>query len=231
MMTAENMKKTKKSKTEPAEFNGGLNFSRKLILKALYISVIVASLGIGGFLFYQEFSKSNINDDPAPTLAQGPNTKTYSNDYWGFTFQYPSKWSAVVSSFEDGDYVFASEPIDFVVEHSPDQALLEVKTYNNLKNLSFDDWLSDQRQNYIPPAATVKQQKFNVGGQPATRLWLSFPKPQKDIGFWDFVVTAKNNQKIYEFILKTAGSQTHAKFTNAFESIIQSVKFYNGFGT
>lgn len=232
-MTAKTMKKIKKpkGKAQAAEFDGSLNFSRKMIFRVLYISALAACLGIGGFLFYQEFNKAKINDDPAQASAPGPDKKTYSNDYWGFSFQYPSKWSPLISAFEDGDYFFASEPIDFLVEHSPDQALMEVKTYNNLKNLPFGEWLNDQRQNYIPPATVVKQQTLTVGGLPATRLWLSFPKPQKDIGFWDFVVVAKDNKKIYEFILKTSDNKNSESFKAAFEDILNSIKFYKGFGS
>lgn len=209
----------------------GIRWSKKMILTLLIVSILIAFCGVFGYLYYKERHKLSTGDFGLPIRQIQSQTKLYTNDYWGFKFSYPAFWYPLISSYQDGDYYFASEPINFVKEHSNDQALMEIKTYNNLKNLSFDDWINDQLQNYIPAAAVLKRQTLTVGGQPAVRLLLQFQKPQNTIEAWDMIVVEKNNYKIYEFVLQTANLATHDSFQGVFEGMAESVQFYQGFGS
>src|SRR5205085_9143782 len=124
--------------------------------------------------------------------------KVYTNDYWCFRFECPSFWFPLVAAYEDGDYFFASEPIKFIKELSPDQALLEIKTYNNLKRLSFADWLANQEENYFPYGAKITSKNSLLWqGFSGVRYTVVLSKPQHDTAFWDMVVISKNDQKLY----------------------------------
>lgn len=217
---------------EPEEFDGGLNFSKKLIFRIFYISIIVAALGIGSFLFYQEFKKPKISGNGFNfSRSEGPETKDYSNDYWGFKFQYPGSWWPVIGSFEDGDYFFSSQNISFVQDLEEQEALLEVTTFHNLKNLSFEDWLKDREENYFLRGKTLKKTALTIAGYPAMEYQMLLNRPEPNRAFYDIVVISEDTLKKYIFTLETANQTVHDRFYPVFQAMLAKVKFYPGFGS
>ena len=209
----------------------GPRWSKKLILWLLFSSLFVAAAALAGFLYYQELHRPAVDDSPVSGKHLQRQQKLYTNDYWGFSFSYPSFWYPVTGSFEEGDYFFSSEPINFTQELSSDQALLEIVTFSNYRNLSFTDWLSDREKNYFPLGTILDKQALQINGYPAMRYAIKLQKPQNLIGYWDMVIISKQDKKMYEFILEAATQDVAVKFQNVFGTMVDSVKFYNGFGT
>jgi len=211
----------------------GINWSRRLVVRFGVISLCLAVIAIFGYLAYQEYIKPALSGAPGlPRKTLQSQSKLYTNDYWGFKFQYPSFWYPLVGAFEDGNYFFASEPINFISEHSANQAILQIKTYNNIKNLSLNDWLVDQKQNYFPFGAQVlNEQPYSLGQLAGRRYDITLKKPDSlGISHWDMIVLAQNN-RFYEFILETSNSANHDAFKDVFEFMVGGSSFYKPFGT
>jgi hypothetical protein len=218
-------------KNSHEDFNDGLNFSRKLIFRVFYISTVIAVLGICVFLLYKEYNKSQINGfDIELHKTITPDSKDYANDYWGFKFKYPGTWWPVVAAFIDGDYYFVTDQVNFLAELDDSQAILEVKTYNNWKSLSFEDWLKDQQTNYFPQGKISDQTNLRINDKPAIRYTIALNKPINKTQYWDVLVLSKNNNIKYFFILETSSKGKHDQYLPEFEKIIKSIAYYTGFG-
>ena len=216
---------------KPEEFDDGLNFSRKLILKILLISIVVGALGLAGYLLYGEFKKPKVNgDDSMFDRPLPPDTKDYSNDYWGFRFQYPGTWSPVIGSFEDGEYYFANSPINFIKELELGQVLVEVRTFSNWKGLEFKDWLKDQQTNYLPQGQIEKQTMLEFKQYDAISYKIQLTRPEHNTSYWDVLAVSKNKNVKYLFILETADRDSHDRYEPYFEKIKNTIEFYTGFG-
>lgn len=208
----------------------GIKWSRRLAIKIFIFSLLTAVLVIFGFLLYQEYLKPGVGEVALFNKQLTPGARAYTNDYWGFSFNYLGYWSQVIGSYEDGEYYFSSEPINFIQEQDADQALMEVRTFNSLKPTTFDQWFADEVENYFPRANISKQADFPVENGPAHRYYFSLNKPTATVGFWDMIVVSKADQKFYMFILETKDKKTHDDFQTDFETMVQSVHLYNGFG-
>ena len=207
----------------------GIRWSKAKILTTFFICLLISVFGIVGFLLYQEYSRQAVSDQPQTPAAVLPDYKNYSNDYWGFKFQYPAGWSQVIGSYQEGDYYFASQPINFISELEPGQALLEVLTYNNFKNLSFDDWLKDRQQNYFPQGSLEKV-PAGFKNYLSAEYILKPLRPGENPPYWDIRVISQDGKKIYLLILQTDNGQTNQKFQNTFDNIINNLVIYQGFG-
>jgi hypothetical protein len=207
----------------------GIRWSKTKIAITFFVCLTIAVLGVFGFLLYQEYGKQPLKQQPQATGKNLPDQKNYTNDYWGFGFVYPASWSQVIGSYQEGDYYFASEPINFISELEPGQALLEVQTYNNYKNLAFDDWLKDREENYFPRGILEKK-----SGQFKNYLFAEYSlkpaRPGPNPGLWDIKAVSKDGRKIYLFIFQTDSRQIEQKFQNVFNNLMDSLSIYKGFG-
>lgn len=209
----------------------GVSWTPGLLLGCAIISLALTAVVIGGYFFYRESRRSSASLFSLPVPKIQNQARLYTNDYWGFRFTYPSSWWPVTGSFTEGDYYFSSQPINFASELSNNQALLEVKSYNNLQNLNFQDWLSNQEQNYFPYGVVLNKQPMRVGQYQAERYLIQLKKPQNSTGFWDMVIISKDDKKMYYFTLQTSTKTVHDQFVDVFNNILQQINFYQGFGT
>ncbi len=225
----------KKTLKNPASFEDhpfvvGLNWSKKLIIKTFIICLILAFSSIFGYLLYNELKKPQVDEYKLPEKKQISGYKNYSNDYWGFKFQYPNSWWPVTGSFEDGEYFFASEPISFAKELGQGQAMLEIKTYNNYKGLSFADWLADIQNNYLAQGVIEQQNLSEFKSQPAIAYNITLKQSTSNTTFWKIVAISKTQNVKYLFILESDSRETSQKFENDFKNILDSLEFFKGFG-
>lgn len=228
----EKIKTTPNNLPKPEEFDAGLNFSRKLVVKIIYISVLTACLGITGFLLYKEATKIKIQgEEVGPIKIPLPDTKYYANDYWGFKFSYPGKWWPVIGSFEDGEYFFSSENINFISELSPTEVLLEVKTFQQNKNPNFEEWIKNRETNYFMPKSIIKKTSIFLKDYPAVRYSIQNTNKNSPAGVSELVVISNKINRIYFFNLKAENSDSLKTFLPNLENILQSLEFYKGFGT
>lgn len=216
---------------QPPEFDDGLNFSKKQIIKTFYISLLVAVVGISAFLIYQEYKKPKaLGDDSMFARPTDPDSRDYANDYWGFRFSYPGSWLPVVGSFEDGEYYFASEPINFISELESGQAMVEIKTYIDWKHLSFSDWLKDMQANYLPQGLISGQSLTQIKNLPAISYSIALKKPLNNTAYWQVLAISKTDNVKYLFILETANQADAKNYAAGYKKILDSVEFYKGFG-
>src|SRR4029078_8006389 len=106
----------------------GIHWSKTKIVLTFFTCLLLSTAGIFGFLLYQEYGRKPLLNQPETAVKNSVYFKNYSNDYWGFKFQYPATWSQVIGSYQEGDYYFASQPINFISELESGQMLLEVQT-------------------------------------------------------------------------------------------------------
>lgn len=208
-----------------------VKLSRKSLIKIFLVCFAIAALVISGFLYYMEMRRAEIGSENITTAKQQKaSEKNYKNDYWGFTFNYPGYWWPVIGSFEEGDYFFSSEAINFISEQEPDQALLEVKTYNNLKSPTFEDWLIEQETNYFPRWKLISKNIDSFKIWQKARYFVILNKPINNNSYMDMVIISKNGKKMYEFMLLTRDEKIHDLFKGTFDGIIDTVDFYEGYG-
>ena len=223
------MKKTKAKKLATDIPDIGIRWSHKKIITTFFICLFVSSAGVFGFLFYQEYSKQAIAGPFSTPEKNSAQTKTYTNDYWGFRFTYPATWWQVIGSYQEGDYFFASEPINFISELEPGEAVLEVQTYDNYKNMAFADWLKDREQNYFP-LGTLQRLQTTLQGHLYAEYLLKPSRPGSNPPFWDIRVISIDNKKIYILFLETDGPDTNKKFQETYNSITNQFDIYKGYG-
>lgn len=209
----------------------GIKFSKKLSVRLFLYSFILAFGLIFGYLFYREYIKTGMQEPAFQATKLQSQDRLYTNNYWGFKFRYPSFWYPVVGSYEEGDYFFASEPINFISELENDQALMEVKTFRNLKGLSFDDWVDWQEENYFPLHSSGGKNQLTVGNLPARRILMVLKKPEHGTSYWDVVIVGGGNQRVYQFVLETRDQETLKKFQAIFETMVNSLEVGGEFGT
>lgn len=201
-----------------------LSWTKKRVGLAIGTSMAFGILSVAGFFLIQEYSKMPATDAFTRTEKQAPpDFIEYRNEYWGIAFKYPGTWTKIVGSFEDGSYYFASQPIHFINELEPGQALVILKTYNNWENLPFETWFIKQRDTYFP-RGKLTVEPAAVANTQAKHIQLEFAFPINNIGFWDGYVLSKDEATKYILILGTDNEQTAAKYETQFSQITNSIK-------
>jgi hypothetical protein len=208
----------------------GLKWSKKSLLITLAVTMLLAVLCVFGYLIYQEYRQAGIADPSSTQQAPDIYDKLYSNDSWGFKFSYPQSWWPVIGTFDEGDYFFASEQINFTDQLDQGQAQLEVKCYKDWKNMPNQAWLTFMQTNYLPYGKILQNRMYSLNGYAVQRQLIQLNTPQNpNTGYWDMAVVSPGNSTHYLFIFQTDGPATHDKFDADFESILNSLKFYKGF--
>ena len=195
------------------------------------VSLLIAFLAIFGFLYYKEFQKKSVADFSLPGKPLPPDEHLYTNDYWGFQLHYPGSWYPVIGSYEEGNYYFSSEKINFLKEMDPDQAVIHAIPLHNLKNTDFSTWLTEQESDYFPYGKVKKIDSFPLAGFRTARYSMQPQKVPANMAYWDMIIVARDNKRIYEFVLKTSDAATHDRYVEVFESVVKTVRFYDGFGS
>jgi hypothetical protein len=209
----------------------GVRWSKKKLAATFAVILLLSAAGVSFFLLRQEYGKNAVSGVLLPPRLISKSDKAYTNDYWGFRFNYPGDWWQATGSFDEGDYYFSSENINFAGELSAGEALLEVQPYHNLKQLGWADWLADREQNYFPNGTVIKSEDLTVNGAPAKRYLIQLKKNQNNVGVWDMVIVSKDTLRKCIFILKTSDTAADERYQAAYQAILDSLTFYQGFGT
>jgi hypothetical protein len=209
----------------------GIRWSKKRVVFTFLLIVIIAGLGVLGVFMHQERQQKETEGLKLPPRLLSKNQKIYTNDYWGFSFTYPGDWWPIIGSVEEGDYFFSSENINFISELSEGQALLEVMPFHNLKKLTFTDWLTDREQNYFPAGTVISSNAIPFTDREAKEYVIELKKPTPAIGAWDMVIISQDTTRKYIFILKAKDLETLKRYNGLYRQLLESIKFYNGFGS
>jgi hypothetical protein len=223
--------KTQKTNNLPPELQIN-KLSKKTLITFFCVSLILTTGGVFGFLYYKESKKEEIKEVSfLPPRVISPAYNLYTNDYWGFKFRYPGDWYPVIGSYEEGKYYFSSENIKFISEQSDNEALVEVQTYNNLKNTTFSEWLKEHEEHFFPRGEILETKTRTINGYKAKEYLLRPARPLHNAHLLHIVAISRNEKKQYIFFLETKDQETHDRFTPLFEQILESVAFYDGFGS
>ncbi len=208
----------------------GVRLSKRLIITLSIICLIIAAAATLGFLYYYEMHRAAVGGTDLPDKKAARDEQLYHNDFWGFRFKYPGSWWSVIGSFEEGDYFFASERINFIKELEDDQAIIEVKTYNNLQRVSFDAWLKDQEENYFPRGNLQNDGDRTINGFQARQYRLTASRPINNMPYWTMIIVSNQDKRFYQFILETKTAKAQEDFMDVFKATVDTLEFYQGFG-
>lgn len=214
----------------PPELTQG--WSKKKSIFFFIACLLIAILGVFGFLFYKEYKKTEVAGLNLPARLTSPPVKIYTNDYWGIKFSYPGDWWPVIGSFEEGNYYFSSENINFLQEQSNNEAIIKLETYHNIQFPDFKQWLADREENYFPRDKILDEHEITINGHAGKEYVYNPNKPQWDNALYiDKVVLPRDNRNIYIFFLITKNQAVHDNFKPLYDKILNSAEFYNGFGS
>jgi len=207
-------------------------WSKKQLLAVFTVCLLVAALAIFGFLLYKEYNKGEVAGLSLPPRLISLPVKLYNNDYWGVKFSYPGDWSPVIGSFDEGNYYFSSQNINFLEEQADNEAIVKLETYHNISFSTFRQWLAGREQNYFPRAKIVDEHDITINGYDGKEYVYIPDRPEwPQAAYIDRVVLARDQKNIAIFYLITKNSQSHDNFQPIFSQILNSVQFYNGFGS
>jgi hypothetical protein len=221
------MEKPKKAAAK-IEFdpNKHLLWSTKKIIFVATLCVVISVLLVFGFLISAQYRKEQLPDEPKKeSTTPQSNTKHYANNYWGIEFDYPSGWTQPIGSYADGEYYFASQPINFINELESGEALIALKTFNNWNSLSLGEWMKSQQWTFIPAGELSAPAAMSVNGMPAQRYTLNLKSPQNNTSLWNIVIISRSTATKYVFILETDQNSTQEKFLPIFDSLLSSVTY------
>lgn len=118
--------------------------------KFLIIFIVIAVL-VGGFLYWTILSAtkeieetiSKIQETEVKKGIDTSNWKTYVNEGYGYEMEYPEE---LVVKDENKNYVcfWTQEALSNIEKDKIDFAEFTIKTENNLKRLSIDEWLTEK---------------------------------------------------------------------------------------
>ncbi|HEX3095960.1 MAG TPA: hypothetical protein VHQ20_02460, partial [Patescibacteria group bacterium] len=200
--------------------NQHLAWTTKKIVLIVVLCFGFSLMLVFGFLTSAQFRKDQIKDD-SKKESTGPtsNTKHYTNNYWGIELDYPSDWSQPIGSYADGEYYYASQPINFINELEPGEAIIALKTFNNWNSLSDSEWLKSQQWSFLPPGELSSPTATTVTGMPAQHYTLKLKTPQNNSSFWNIVIISRSTATKYVFILETDTEETNKKFQANFDAV------------
>lgn len=222
------MNKTKTKNTSDLNFdpNRHLHWSKQRILLTIMLCVLLSLVLVFGFLLMQQYRQPSIDETKdGHNLKKSGSSQQYKNQNWGIGFNYPNDWYKAIGSFQDGEYYFSSEPINFVNEIGPDEGILALKTYNNWNSLSYNDWLKDQQSRFWPKGQLTKAQNVTVAGVQAQRFQLQLSQPANNTTLWDIVVISRTSATKYVFIMESGNIKAQQKFLPVLEAALSSVEF------
>lgn len=222
----QNSKPVKKSSPPQFDPNRHLYWSTTRIIAVVVTCSLFSLVLVFGFLLVAQYHKPSIEEpkDDQPAVKLNSNNR-YTNQNWGISFNYPDGWSKVIGSFEDGEYYFSSEPINFINEIGPEDGILALKTYNNWNNLPYEAWLKDQQDRFWPKGQLTKPQSQTIANATAQRFQLRLNQPVNNTNIWDIVVISRTQATKYVFIMQSNNEQTEQKFLPFLESTLSSIEF------
>lgn len=212
-MTKNNINKNPDRNTKTAHWAIPVqSFQLKKALKIGFLFFILTILGSVSVLFIFEWKQKTTVEAEQTSNTHAPQTKKYTNSYWGFSLQFPKTWSQPTGSYADGQYFFASEPISFVNELSENEALISILCFNNWKNLEFDEWVAEQKQNIWPKTGIAQEEKVEFKNSPALRfavnaekeinqqhqIWMAFKKDEKTFFIFKLASNSEKNLNAYK---------------------------------
>ena len=200
------------------------HWSKKQFAIVSIICLLVAILGIFGFLLYKEYKKGDVAGVSLPPRLISDPIKLYNNDYWGVRFSYPGDWWPVIGSFDEGNYYFFSENINFLQEQSPNEAIIKLETYHNISFPTFRQWLDDREKNYFPQSKIVSQQDISINGHDGKEYVYIPSRPEwPQATYIDRVVLARDQRNIIILYLITSDVGSHDRFNPLYLQILNSV--------
>lgn len=201
-----------------------------LFVPLLFMNLLMVLAAVFGYAIWKDHNKPAVEGFSFKTKTSPPDYKDYNNQYWGIALRYPGTWARPLGSYDNDNFYFASEAISFIQELSPDEALVDVKGYNNYNRLPFEDWLTNQENNYFPRGTIIVKEPADLQGAPAKHYIIQPASPDHNRGYLDMLIVSRSEDTIYEFILATSDIKTHDKFLPQYENILGSIRFTPGFG-
>jgi hypothetical protein len=211
-----------KSEFDP---NKHLHWSAGRIVLTIFICSAVSIILVFGFLASQQYQKSEAPGVAVSSKTPAPDTRHYANNYWGIAFDYPGGWSQPIGSYQDGEYYFSSEPINFIGELESGGGLIALKTYNNWQSLPYNEWLKSQRGSFLPAGELSSPVSTTINGTTAYRYTLTLTKPQNNTTLWDVLIISRSTATKYVYILETDQTATREKYLPIFDSLLSSITF------
>lgn len=222
----QNLKKSKPKQELEFDPNKHLIWSTKKIVLVVVLSVSFSIMLVFGFLASAQYRSEQIPDE-AKKEDKGPSspTKHYTNNYWGIELEYPTSWTQPIGSYADGEYYFASEPINFIGELENGEAIIALKTFNNWSSLPLNEWLKSQQWSFIPNGELSSPKSTTINGMPAQRYTLKLKTPQNNTSLWDMIIISRTTATKYVFILEVDNEGTQKKFEPDYEALLSSITY------
>jgi hypothetical protein len=218
--------KTKKPNVTAFDPNLSLYWSRRRLVITIMVCVALSLFAVFTFLVIAQYRKiEDATETSGPEKIAAPEFKHYANQYWGVEFDYPGKWTQPIGSYQDGEYYFSSEPINFINELEAGEAIIALKTYNNWKGLSFGDWFGENRYLFLPSGELSAPRAETVAGVPAHRYTLRLSKPQNNTAVWDILLVSRNQATKYFFALEADNDENLKKYQPVFDTLLTSLTF------
>lgn len=204
------------------------------VTKILGTTFLLSALfSISFLLAYQQIKRKEVNDTlkqvpkaevTVPNIVEYANNlgNTFSDDYWGFSFEYPQTWTAEIKSEELQDFFFenpvATLTLDFDINDDFEVTkgayiFFQYVPAITQKAKTFEDLLGN--------GATFSQEDFLLDNQPAKiteeegtlTIYFKYPKPQQETN--------------YSFIGVHSSKEEFSRYKEEFLEMMKTFKFMN----
>jgi hypothetical protein len=198
--------------------------SARRTFKILIICIVISFVGIFGFLLYIEYTHVSINGQNFGYVAPIPDYRSYTNDYWGISLQYPGTWTILGGSNNEnnGGLFLSSANVNFKEELEPGEALIQILPQVS-QGLGFEAFLTKMEQDNYNPGEILSKTPTTVDNLEAKEYIIQEHYPQLQVGgYVDMFVINKDSKYFYEVSLITADKGTHDKYWPILQNILKS---------
>ena len=198
---------------------------KNLVIIALSVSLL-SGLGVGGYWYFnQNQSEDNSNNEESNNnqtdeLEEG--WKLYTNEEYGFSFQYPEDWTDNLQSPDSNivDGQPAGGSITFNVTNAKTDSL------DNEYETTVKDYDKDETPTgELKPQSTIDQKEYITLDKHKA---IKFSGSAYHIWGWGYISTlAINNNKTYLISISYMKEEDREEFLNIYDKVISSFKFLN----